>query len=67
MNKKLKIEIKRHKIIPKQMIIEISEGDNLIATIIPRITMISIVSKYIKDVKEDMDFPPKIIINLKER
>lgn len=40
---------------------------NLIATIIPRITMISIVSKYIKSVEPDMEFPPKIILNLKER
>lgn len=61
------IQIKEHKIIPNQKVIEIREGRNLIATIIPRITMISIVSKYIKNVEKDMDFPPKIILNLKER
>jgi len=59
------IQIKEHKIIPNQKVIEIREGRNLIATIIPRITMISIVSKYIKNVEKDMDFPPKIIFNLK--
>lgn len=63
----MEIKIKEHKIIPNQKVIEISEGNNLIATIIPRITMISIVSKYIKNVEEDMGFPPKIILNLKKR
>lgn len=61
----MEIKIKEHKIIPNQKVIEIREGSNLIATIIPRITMISIVSKYIKNVEKDMDFPPKIILNLK--
>lgn len=63
----MKIQIKEHKIIPNQKVIEIIEGNNLIATIIPRITMISIVSKYIKNVEKDMAFPPKIILNLKKR
>jgi len=63
----MKIKIKEHKIIPNQKVIEIFEGNNLIATIIPRITMISIISKYIKNVEEDMDYPSKIILNLKER
>ncbi len=63
----MEIEIKEHKIIPNQKVIEKREGNNLIATVIPRITMISIVSKYIENVEKDMDFPPKIILNLKER
>ncbi len=61
------IRITEHKIIPHQKVIEIFEGGRLIATIIPRMTMISIVSKYIKDVNSDLHFPPEIIINLKER
>ena len=64
---KMEIQIKEHEITPNQKVIEIHEGDNLIATIIPRITMISIVSRYIKNVEKDMAFPPKIILNLKER
>lgn len=63
----LKIKIKEHNIIPNQKVIELTEGDQLIATIIPRITMISIVSKYIKNIVQDTKFPPKININLKER
>ena len=63
----MEIKIKEHEITPNQKVIEIHEGDNLIATIIPRITMISIVSRYIKNVEKDMAFPPKIILNLKER
>ena len=66
-NKGLEIKIKEHKIIPNQKIIQITEKNQLIATIIPRITMISIVSKYIKNVIPDMRFPPKININLIER
>jgi len=64
---KLEIKIKEHKIIPNQKIIQITEENQLIATIIPRITMISIISKYIKNVIPDMRFPPKININLIER
>jgi len=63
----MEIKIKEHSIIPNQKVIEILEGNHLIATIIPRITMISIVSKFIKNVEEDMRFPPKITINLVER
>jgi len=63
----MEIKIKEHNIIPNQKVIEIVEGNHLIATIIPRITMISIVSKFIKDVKLDLKFPPKIMINLVKR
>lgn len=64
----MEINIKDHEIIPNQKVIEILEESGLIATIIPRITTISIVSKYIIDVNSDMEeFPPKIIISLKER
>jgi len=64
---RIKIQIKKHNVVPNQKVIEISEGNNLIATIIPRTTNISIVSKYIEDVESDLTFPPKITINLKER
>ncbi len=63
----MEIQIKDHKIVPNQKVIEIFEGNNLIATIIPRKTTISIVSKYIKNVEKDLAFPPKIILNLKKR
>lgn len=63
----MEIKIKDHNIIPNQQVIEISENSILIATIIPRITTISIVSKFIENIISDIDFPPKIIINLKKR
>lgn len=64
----MEVNIKDHEIIPNQKVIEILEGNNLIATIIPRITTISIVSKYIKDVNSDIkEFPPKVILYLRKR
>ena len=63
----MEIKITEHSNIPNQKVIEILEGDNLIAAIVPKMTTISIISEYIKDVVENTDFPPAIIINLKER
>ena len=63
----MKIEIKEHIVLPETKVIEISEENNLIATIIPRDASITIVSKYIIGVISDVSFPPKITLNLKER
>lgn len=61
------IKIKDHIILPNLKVIEIFEHNNLIATIIPRDKVISIVSKYIENVETDLiEYPPTITISLKE-
>lgn len=64
----MKIKIKKHKETPNQKVIVLSDNRELIATIIAKKEEIVIVSKYIKDVKKDMKYPPKItfIIDLKQ-
>ena len=64
----MKIKIKNHKRIPNQKVIVLFDNRKLIATIIPKKDEIAVVSKYIKDVKKDMKYPPKItfIIDLKQ-
>jgi hypothetical protein len=61
----MNIEIKAHTE-TQEDVIEISNEEGLVATIIPRDFTITIISKHITGVIKEMDYPQGIIIELGE-
>jgi hypothetical protein len=61
----MEIRVTKQSITPNQEVIEILDGLDLIATIIPKDREIAVVSKYIIGVDKDMEYPPKITVQLR--
>ena len=58
------MEIKDHAITPNQKVVEVRDGEQLIATIVPTATEINVISKFANVITEDWTMPPKITIHL---